>query len=63
VRLAATRTLLESGLLDALAHAGGAADAAHLTEAAGLADVDLSRALFEVGGAYGPVRWGWAAGR
>jgi SAM-dependent methyltransferase len=58
VRLAATRTLLESGLLDALTNAGGAADAAHLTEAAGLADVDLSRALLEVGGAYGLVRWG-----
>ena len=61
VRLAATRALLESGLLDAL-DALGTTDAARLTEHAELSDVDLSRALLELGAAYGLVRWrmsGW----
>jgi SAM-dependent methyltransferase len=56
VRLAGTRALLESGLLDALDALGGSADAARLAEHADLSDVDLSRALLEVGAAYGLVR-------
>jgi SAM-dependent methyltransferase len=54
-RLAATRALLESGLLDALDAPGGPEDAVHVTRRAGLTDVDLSRSLLELGAAYGLV--------
>lgn len=62
VRLAATRALLDSGLLDALDALGGSAYADQLTEHADVSDVDLSRALLDLGAAYGLVRWrisGW----
>jgi SAM-dependent methyltransferase len=56
VRLAGTRALLDSGLLDALAPLGGSANAARLAERAELTDVELCRALLELGAAYGLVR-------
>jgi SAM-dependent methyltransferase len=63
VRLAATRALLESGMLDALDTLGGSANAGRLAERANLSDVDLCRGLLELGGAYGLVRTaasGWS---
>ena len=59
IRMAATRALLESGLLDALDAldaSGGPGDAAQVTQRAGLTDVELTRALLELGDAYGLVR-------
>ncbi|HEU4330859.1 MAG TPA: class I SAM-dependent methyltransferase [Lapillicoccus sp.] len=66
VRLAATRALLETGLVDALAGAGGPQDEAALARTAGLTDVDLTRSLLELGAAYGLVRHspgGWTLAR
>jgi SAM-dependent methyltransferase len=62
VRLAATRALLDSGLLDALDAPGGREDAAHLAQRIGLTDVDLTRSLLELGAAYrlvGRTAGGW----
>ena len=55
-RLAATRALLENGLLDALDASDGPRDALQVTQQADLTDVDLTRALLELGEAYGLVR-------
>jgi SAM-dependent methyltransferase len=55
IRLAGTKALLESGLLDALDTLVGSADAARLAARADLSDVDLCRALLELGAAYGLV--------
>ena len=55
-RLAATRALLENGLLDALDASDGPRDALQVTQRAGLTDIDLTRALLELGEAYGLVR-------
>ncbi|HEU4999160.1 MAG TPA: class I SAM-dependent methyltransferase [Lapillicoccus sp.] len=66
VRLAATRALLEAGLVDALVGADEPRDAAALARAVGLTDVDLTRTLLELGGTYGLVRRetsGWTLSR
>ncbi|MEP6651052.1 MAG: hypothetical protein ABJA74_14265, partial [Lapillicoccus sp.] len=55
------RALLESGLPDGLDGLGGAADTARIAERAGLTDIDLARALLELGAAYGLVRPGTSA--
>ena len=55
-RLAATRALLQNGLLDALDTSGDPGDVLQVTQRAGLADIDLTRALLELGEAYGLVR-------
>jgi SAM-dependent methyltransferase len=66
VRLAATRALLETGLIDALAGADAPRDAAALAADLRLTDVDLTRSLLELGEAYGLVRHatsGWTLSR
>jgi SAM-dependent methyltransferase len=66
VRLAATRALLETGLIDGLAAADGPRPAADLAGDLGLTDVDLTRSLLELGEAYGLVHHapsGWTLSR